>query len=68
VIPLDIVFISHDWRVVGIVENAAPLTEEPRRVAEPSQYVLEFIGGTAARVGLAPGAMVNVRGELPVAR
>ncbi len=67
-IPLDMVFISRDWRVVGVVTNAAPLSEEVRGVDGISQYVLEFAGGTAARVGISSGATVKVRGELPMAR
>lgn len=64
-IPLDMIFISKDWRVVGVVENAPPLTEEPRGVEALSQYVLEVAGGTCARIGIATGARVNVDGELP---
>lgn len=67
-IPLDMVFISHDWRVVGIIEKATPLSEESRGVDRPSKYVLEFDGGTAARLGIGQGATVKVQGELPQAR
>ncbi len=67
-IPLDMVFLSREWKVVGIVENATPLSEETRGVDAESQFVLEFIGGTAARLGLKPGATVQVRGALPQGR
>jgi uncharacterized membrane protein (UPF0127 family) len=67
-IPLDIIFVSPDWRVVGIVENATPLSEESRGVDQLSQYVLEFVGGTSHRAGISEGARVRIRGELPVAR
>lgn len=67
-IPLDMVFVSRDWRVVGIIERATPLSEESRGVPQPSQYVLEFIGGTVARLGINVGATVKVHGELPVSR
>ncbi len=67
-IPLDMIFISRDWKVVGIVENAVPLSEESRGIDAESQYVLEFIGGTAARLGIVPGASVVVRGIVPQAR
>ena len=66
-IPLDIVFVSSDWRVVGILNDVPPLTESPRSVPAPSQYVLEFAGGTAARLGLVEGAIVNISGHLPAA-
>ena len=43
-IPLDIIFIGRDRRIVGWVENAAPLTDGPYGVERPSQYVLEVNG------------------------
>jgi uncharacterized membrane protein (UPF0127 family) len=64
-IPLDMVFISKDWRVVGVVEYATPLSEEPRGVGQNSQYVLEVAGGTAKRLGMAAGSIVTVAGQLP---
>lgn len=64
-IPLDMVFISKDWRVVGVVENATPLSEEPRGVDQDSQYVLEVAGGTAKRLGIKAGSIVTVAGRLP---
>lgn len=51
-IPLDMVFLDSEWKVVGIVENATPLSDEPRGVPKMSQYVLEVNGGFAARHGL----------------
>ena len=67
-IPLDMIFVSSDWRVVGVVANAVPLTEDPRMVEGESQYVLEFAGGTAAREGIVAGGKVAVKGTLPAAR
>lgn len=64
-IPLDIVFVSSDWRVVGVLHDVPPLTESPRSVPTPSQYVLEFAAGTAARLGLQEGATVTILGDLP---
>jgi uncharacterized membrane protein (UPF0127 family) len=64
-IPLDMIFISKDWRVVGIVENVPPLTDEPRGVESLSQYVLEVSGGTCSRLGLVVGDRVRVNGRLP---
>lgn len=58
-IPLDMIFIDADWNVVGIVENAKPLTDDPRRVDRMSRYVLEVNAGFSARYGLAAGATVK---------
>ncbi len=58
-IPLDMLFIDSDRKIVGIVENAEPQTLTSRRVDAPAQYVLEIGGGLAARLGFRPGATVE---------
>jgi uncharacterized membrane protein (UPF0127 family) len=65
VLSLDMVFVSADWRVVGILKRVPPMNEEPRRIEQDSQYVLEFQAGTADRIGLDEGARVKVDGVLP---
>ena len=60
-IPLDMLFISSDNRVVGIVENAEPQTDTVRQVAEPSQHVLEVNGGFSAAHGITAGTPVEFR-------
>ncbi len=59
---LDLIFIGPDLSVVGIVENAAPLTDETRAVDARSQYVLEVHGGFAAEHGVVPGSTVHFEG------
>jgi uncharacterized membrane protein (UPF0127 family) len=54
-IPLDMIFISGDGIVAGIVHNAAPHSLEARSVGRKSRYVLEISGGAAARLGIAEG-------------
>lgn len=54
-IPLDMVFLDADWKVVGVVANAQPQTLTGRGVDTPSQYVLELVTGAAAKAGIAPG-------------
>lgn len=61
-IPLDIIFIDRDRRIVGIVENAVPETETPRRVQGLSRYVLEIGGGLSRRLGIAAGGQVDFEG------
>ena len=60
-IPLDMLLISSDNRVVGIVENAEPQTDTGRQVAEPSQYVLEVNGGFSAAHGITAGTLVEFK-------
>lgn len=61
-IPLDMVFISHDLKIVGIVENAEPKTLTSRGPGHPAQYVLEVPAGWAQKVGLKPGLPVSFEG------
>lgn len=58
-VPLDMIFITADWSVLGIVENATPLTDSPRSVSGESQYVLEVNAGFSRRHGLAAGTSVH---------
>ena len=58
-IPLDMIFIGKDRRIVGIVEQAAPFSLDPRSVAAASQYVLEINGGLSRRYGLKVGDSVR---------
>jgi uncharacterized membrane protein (UPF0127 family) len=58
-IPLDMLFIDHAMNVVGIVENAEPLTESLRTVGKPSLYVLEVNGGWAKSHAVTAGAKVR---------
>jgi len=58
-IPLDMIFIGGDMKVVGVVENAEPLTETLRTVGKPSLFVLEVNGGWTRQHALAAGAQVR---------
>jgi uncharacterized membrane protein (UPF0127 family) len=58
-IPLDMIFISRDMTIAGIVENAEPLTESLRQVDKPSSYVLEVNGGFTRKAGVVAGAKVR---------
>lgn len=58
-IPLDIVFIASDGRVVNVAQETQPLSLEPIRSSAPVTMVLELAGGTAARIGLAAGDRVD---------
>jgi len=59
VLPLDMIFIGEDKRVVGIVKDAAPFTTTPRGVAAPSRYVLEVNAGFSDAHGVARGDQVS---------
>jgi uncharacterized membrane protein (UPF0127 family) len=61
-IPLDMVFIGSDLRIVGIVREAVPFTESARTVGLPSRYVLEINGGAAQKRGIDVGDKVRFEG------
>jgi uncharacterized membrane protein (UPF0127 family) len=60
-IPLDMLFISGDHRVAGVVENAEPQTDTLRQVDRPSQFVLEVNAGFAVAHGITIGTPVEFR-------
>jgi uncharacterized protein len=61
-IPLDMIFIDHDRKIVGIVEQATPFTLDSRSVNGASQYVLEINGGLSRKYGFTRGDSVRFEG------
>lgn len=57
-LSLDLLFIAPDGRVLGLVENATPLSTEPMESPAPATGVLEIPGGTARRLGIEVGDRV----------
>ncbi len=54
-IPLDMLFVSADGRIVHIEHSAAPYSEQPRGVASPVSAVIELSGGSCQRHGIVVG-------------
>lgn len=61
-VPLDMMFIEPSLRVLGVVENAEPLTETSRFVPGKSQYVLEVNAGFSREHGIGSGTAVRFVG------
>ncbi|MBI5151904.1 DUF192 domain-containing protein [Candidatus Peregrinibacteria bacterium] len=62
-IPLDIIFISADKRVINIVENAPLCKKDPCEnylSKEPAKYVIEIAGGGSAAHGIQSGDAVEI--------
>lgn len=58
-IPLDIIFIGADGRIIRIEENAKPLSLDHIPSGGPARGVLEINGGMAAKLGIGPGDLVH---------
>ena len=59
VIPLDLLFIASDGRIIRIAENAVPGSEATISSMGRVLGVLELAGGAAARLGIRPGDRVH---------
>jgi uncharacterized membrane protein (UPF0127 family) len=57
-IPLDMIFIRSDGRILRIAENAKPESDNIISSGGPARGVLEVIAGTARKLGLAAGDKV----------
>jgi uncharacterized protein len=57
-ISLDMLFIRGDGRILRIAENTEPLSRRTIPSGGPVRAVLEVIGGTARKLGIAPGDRV----------
>jgi uncharacterized protein len=58
-IPLDMIFVTRELEVAGVVANAEPLTETPRSVGRASRFVIEVTGGWATVHGIVTGVRVS---------
>ena len=57
-IPLDMLFVDAQGRIVNIHERAVPQSDAIIAAAAPVRVVIELNGGTAERLGIKPGDRV----------
>ena len=57
-IPLDMIFIRGDGRILRIAENTEPMSTRLIPSGGPVRAVLEVIAGTTQKLGIAPGDRV----------
>ena len=58
-VPLDMIFIRADGRILRIAENTQPMSESLVPSGGPVLGVLEVIAGTAKKLGIEPGDRVS---------
>ena len=58
-VSLDMIFIANDGRVTRIAESTKPLSEDIISSGGPARAVLEVVGGTAKKLGIAAGDKVG---------
>ena len=59
VMPLDIIFVGQDRRILNIAARTVPYSETPIRSVGKAVAVLELNGGRAAELGIAAGDKVS---------
>jgi uncharacterized membrane protein (UPF0127 family) len=59
IIPLDMIFMDNNMRVVGIIKNAEPYSTTSRTIENVARYVLELNGNTSSRLGLSIGDTIS---------
>jgi uncharacterized protein len=60
-LPLDMLFITRDGTIAGILEQVPTLNELPRTIPCPVAHVLELNAGYARRKGIRAGQRVEIR-------
>lgn len=58
-IPLDIIFVGEDQRIINVAANTTPGSLDPVSSTAPARYVLEVNGGYAQRKGLKAGDLLS---------
>ena len=59
-IPLDVVFLNRNMRIVGFVTNTKPHSLSPITIGRPSHYVLEVNAGWADRSNAKIGDIISL--------
>jgi hypothetical protein len=63
-IPLDIIWIDHNWRITYLARDMQPCVSNPCPIFEPgvpALYVLEASAGSADRLGLKTGSRLSAK-------
>ena len=58
-IPLDMIFLSEDFKVIGYIQDVEPLTLTSRSINKPSTYVLEMNGNSVSVHNISIGDTIS---------
>lgn len=61
-IPLDMLYVTRDGTIAGILEQVPTLNDAPRAIRCPVAHVLELNAGWARAHGIAPGMKLKIEG------
>lgn len=70
-VPLDMLYFDEARRLVSVQADAQPCKADPCPLypsEAPARYVLELAAGTAHRIGVQAGDVLEIEGALPAAR
>ena len=59
-IPLDVIFLNKDMKVIGFSSNNTPFSKKNIRINKPSSYVLEMNGGWGIKNDLKIGDRIEI--------
>ena len=58
-IPLDIIFVSEDKRIINMIEHTKPMSRKILRSEKPIKYAIEVCAGFIKRFGIAEGMCIE---------
>ena len=58
-IPLDMIFLDNNSKIVGIIENAKPYNKKQYSINIPTRYVIEINAGLVKKLNLKVGQVIK---------
>ena len=58
-IPLDILFLDKNYKLIDYVENTVPFSLKKISINEPSQNIIELNGGSVKKFNLKKNQIIN---------
>ena len=58
-IPLEVICLDHNYKVVGVIENLKPKSKESRTLDRPFRYAIEVNKGTSKKNSIKEGDFIE---------